>query len=338
MYRPYGPASDDSKRKKYGLAKSSGGRESGVKAVVVSIALLLTSATPCLARVIYPRVISTGHFSANYADLVQGGEKKQVKIPIPVYVIRHPQEGLILFDSGLGLNFKRQLEGWWVHRFFQRFLPYELGPGETAAEQLAQEGIDPKEVRYIVVSHLHYDHAGGLADFPNATLVVSEDEWRHADTNRWQAALRGYRKEQYQDLNNRVQLIEYSPGSVYGPFEASFDLFGDGSLILLETPGHTPGHQSLLVKNLVTCPGGAGSSGRPGQRQDPSHCDALLTGDAVWVPEGYQRPAPKGWKARFLEEERDEAWITTQKIHQFHQENPEVVILTGHDPDMRQFR
>lgn len=314
---------------------------------------------PSLARVIYAGSISltplsTGHFSANYADLVQGGAEKNVKIPIPVYVIRHPQEGLILFDSGLGLNFKRQLEGWWVHRFFQRFLPYELGPGETAAEQLAQEGIDPKEVRTIVVSHLHYDHAGGIADFPNATIVVSEDEWRHADTNRWQAALRGYRKEQYQDLNNRVQLIEYSPGSVYGPFEASFDLFGDGSLILLETPGHTPGHQSLLVKNLLACPEGTGPvSGPPPLtaslaqklaagdqrgtpvRSHPPACDILLTGDAVWVPEGYQRPAPKGWKARFLEEERDEAWITTQKIHQFHRENPEVVILTGHDPEIK---
>ena len=288
--------------------------------------------------------------------MVQGGEKKPVKIPIPVYMIQHPQEGLILFDSGLGLNFKKHLEGWWLHRFFQNFLPYELGIGETAVEQLVQEGIDPKEVRYVVVSHLHYDHAGGLADFPNATLVVSEDEWRHANANRWQAALRGYRKEQYQDLENRVQIIEYPPGSVYGPFEASFDLFGDGSLILLETPGHTPGHQSLLVNGVEPCPNGAGPvSGPPPLtaslaqklaagdqrgapvRSHPPTCDVLLTGDAVWVPEGYQRPAPKGWKARFLEEARAEAWITTQKIHQFHQENPEVMIVTGHDPEMKPF-
>ncbi len=292
----------------------------------------LTRAIFAEGRTVKLEILSTGTFEANYSDLVAGGASRQVTLPIPVYLIRHPSNGMILFDSGLGLKFKSQLQGWWLHRLFQLFLPYHLGAGETASEQMVAQGIQAKDVRYIILSHLHYDHAGGLADFPKAQILVSEDEWQHGDVSRLRARFYGYMKEMYEGMEDRVQLIEYPPVSNYDPFEASLDLFGDGSLMLLATPGHTPGHQSLLLPSVFPCP-----------RIDKAHdagpdrpCPVLLTGDAVWVRENYERPAPKGWKAQFIEESKEQAWETTQKIHQFHQEHPEVVIISGHDPERLQ--
>lgn len=95
----------------------------------------------------------------------------------------------------------------------------------------------------------------------------------------------------------------------------SFNPPGDGSLLLLSTPGHTPGHQSLLVTL------GSGKK-------------VLLAGDAVWVRENYEKPAPKGWKARLIEEDDEEAWRTTLAIRQFHEDYPEVMIIPGHDPHL----
>ena len=256
--------------------------------------------------------LSTGTFKANYADLVTGGTSETVRLPIPVYLIRHPQ-GVVLFDSGLGTRFDREVSGWWVNQLLEIFLPYRLLPKETAVQQLRELGIPPGAVTTVVVSHLHFDHAGGLRDFPQAQVVVSRAEWDNAQVGRWRARMRGIIKEQLEGL--KIWPIDYQPGTAYSSFEASLDLFGDGSLLLLSTPGHTPGHQSLLVTT------GSGKK-------------ILLTGDAVWVRENYEQPSPKGWKVRLVGEETEEAWRTTLAIRQFHQDHPEVLIIPGHDPHL----
>ncbi len=276
--------------------------------------LFLSTPLPAVAEEVSILPLASGTFRTNFKYMVDGGESKSIKIPIPFFVIRHPQ-GVVLFDSGLGENFRDQVRGWWVHRLFQLLLPYQFKRSDAAIYQLGKMGIRPEEVGHIIVSHLHYDHAGGLRDFPQATVVVSRGEWEHANVSRWRAQLRGVMTEQLEGVGKRLWIIDYQPGTAYGPFDASLDLFGDGSLTLLSTPGHTPGHQSLLVTL---------GSGRK----------VLLTGDAVWVRENYQKPAPKGWMVRTFEEKGDEAWETTLKIRKFSEENRETTIIPGHDPNL----
>lgn len=258
------------------------------------------------------RLLSTGAFRANYADLVEGGGKRKVFLPIPVYLIQH-ERGTVLFDSGLGTRFDQEVESWWLNRLLQLPLPYYLKREETAVERLSGLQMPPSAVRAIVISHLHFDHAGGIRDFPEAEVVVSRAEWERLAGNRWLVRSRGIIAEQLEGA--KPWIIDYQPGTALGPFEASYDLFGDGSILLISTPGHTPGHQSLLVTL---------KSGKK----------VLLTGDAVWVGDNYLKPAPKGWKARLVEEDEKEAWRTTLMIRQFHEENPDILIIPGHDPDL----
>ncbi len=255
-----------------------------------------------------------GWFRTNFKYMVDGVAPEDVKIPIPYYVIRHP-EGVVLFDSGMGTRYRDYVRSSWMHRLNQLILPETIQRDQAAVEQIKKLGIRPEEVRFIVMSHLHYDHAGGLQDFPRATVVVSRGEWENAGVGPLQAKLRGVMKEQLQGIENRLWLVDYQPGTAIKPFDASFDLMGDHSLVLLMTPGHTPGHQSLLVTL---------GSGR----------QVLLAGDAVWTRENYEKPAPKGWLIRHLEEDNDEAWETTLKFHEFHKLYPEVEIIPGHDPHL----
>lgn len=256
--------------------------------------------------------LTTGTFRSNFRHMVSGGESRTVKIPIPVYVIRHPK-GVFLFDSGLGRDFANEVGG--VRRLSQLLLPSQFNREDAAVVQLKKIGIPPESVRYIVVSHLHYDHAGGLRDFPEARVVVSRAEWENANVGGLRAALRGIMPGQLAGVEKRLWLVDYGAGTSLDPFDASLDLFGDGSLLLLSTPGHTPGHQSLLVTL------GSGKK-------------VLLTGDAVWVRENYLRPVPKGWFIRHLEEKEGEAWATTLRIKKFHEENPGTFIIPGHDPNL----
>jgi glyoxylase-like metal-dependent hydrolase (beta-lactamase superfamily II) len=143
-----------------------------------------------------------------------------------------------------------------------------------------------------------------LRDFPAAKVVVSRREWENADVGRWKARFRGVMSETLAGVRERLLLVD----------DDRYDLFGDGALVLLSTPGHTPGHQSLLVTT---------ESGRR----------VLLTGDAVWVEENYRKPAPKSWIVAHLEEsDADQAWASTLAIRRFAEENPEALIVPGHDP------
>jgi N-acyl homoserine lactone hydrolase len=157
----------------------------------------------------------------------------RVAVPVPFYVIEHP-DGVALFDCGLPTaladpqdSFRKALQS--------QDLDVTFEPEETVASHLERLDIDPARVRYVVLSHLHFDHAGGLHQIPNATVVVQRQEWAagfEADV-----AARYFLRKRFYDLGHAVETIE-----------GEHDLFGDGSVTCIPSPGHTPGHQSLRVR------------------------------------------------------------------------------------------
>jgi glyoxylase-like metal-dependent hydrolase (beta-lactamase superfamily II) len=98
-------------------------------------------------------------------------------------------------------------------------------------------------VRWVVLSHLHTDHVGGIGGFPGAEVLVSGTEWRRATGAG--GRLRGYLPQHWPE-HVQPRLVE-STGPAPGPFAGSYDVAGDGTMMIVPTPGHTPGHLSLLV-------------------------------------------------------------------------------------------
>ncbi|MBO9499257.1 MAG: N-acyl homoserine lactonase family protein [Novosphingobium sp.] len=154
------------------------------------------------------------------------GEAGRITIPVTAYLIDHPK-GLALFDSGLGARYARPantpIDG-----------IVDLAEGETIDCRLRAIGVDPADVRWIVASHLHVDHAGGNAYFPNATVIVQKAEYCHA-----------FGEAEGDPVYDRA---DYDTGQPFLRIEGEHDLFGDGAVVVFPTPGHTPGHQSAKIR------------------------------------------------------------------------------------------
>jgi N-acyl homoserine lactone hydrolase len=182
-----------------------------------------------------------------------------------------------------------------------------LEPGRDLPAQLRERGLEARDVGLVVLTHLHEDHASGISGFPNATFVVTAAEW-HAATTDPRPLLRGYRPAQF-DFVFDYRTLSYDRSGItsYSSFGRTFDLFGDGSVRLAYTPGHTAGHQSVVCKLRDR--------------------DFVIAGDAVYTwrqLEGGQpqaRPVdPHTWRRSLRE------------LQLFHRQYPQAVIVPGHDP------
>lgn len=176
--------------------------------------------------------------------------KSWFPIPINVFLVEH-RNGLVLFDAGLSPavtanpNYVRSGVGrYFLHKLFR----LHIGADDTLAHNLAMLGYRAADVDKVVVSHLHFDHVGGISEVPQADLLVSRDEWRQLD---------GRHPERDFIFREHIELpgakwrpVDFAATAdpLFAPFGGSFDLMGDGSMVLLPTPGHTAGSMSMLVQ------------------------------------------------------------------------------------------
>ena len=216
-----------------------------------------------------------------------------VDVPVPFFLIRHPR-GDVVVDGGNPLAVARDAHAHWGT--LADHFEVHMTEDQHCAAQLSRLGVEPESVGHVVQTHLHIDHTGALGHFPNATVVVHARELQAARTADAPAAS-GYVREDYDRPELRWQ-----------PAAGELDLFGDGTIRLFETPGHSAGHMSLVLDLDET--------GR-----------VLLTADAAdnraqW--EGRQHP-----RALFS---REQAKQSLERLHELaHRDDPLLVL--GHDPE-----
>jgi glyoxylase-like metal-dependent hydrolase (beta-lactamase superfamily II) len=229
--------------------------------------------------------------------------------PINAYVIEH-RDGLVLFDTGqdrASVTDPGYFPGGITGFLYGRLARFQISPQETLTAGLGPLGYAAGDVTTAVLSHLHQDHIGGLAELSHAGIVVSQAEWDTLSSPLPQ--LRGLMRRHIDLPGLRWNRITAEPAGDPGlaPFRAGHDLSGDGSLVLLPTPGHTPGSVSLLVR-------------RPGR--PPLIMVGDLTYDAHLLQAGH---VPGVGSRRRLRE-------ATAMINTMRWRNPGLVILPAHDP------
>lgn len=165
-------------------------------------------------------------------NAVIDGSDGATVFPVPSWLIEHP-DGLVLFDAGMHIDLQTS-----VDRIGEgtasRFTP-DFNAGEELGARLIDRTIRPSDITHLVLSHLHFDHAGGTEEIPDARLVVQRAEWESGQDQRM---------IDYGIYNP----ADYDHGHDRELLDGEHDLFGDGRVVCLPTPGHTKGHQSLRVE------------------------------------------------------------------------------------------
>jgi N-acyl homoserine lactone hydrolase len=162
-------------------------------------------------------------------------------LPTFAYAIEH-RDGVILVDAGASAA-NKSLPRW--HPYFRNSVGFDIEPGQEAGPQLRAIGIGPRDVRRIVMTHLHIDHDGGLKAFPESEILVSPGELARASGIA--GRIRGYLPQRWPKHFDPKPLI--LDGGRYGPFERSKRLSADGAIVAVSTPGHTPDHLSVIVED-----------------------------------------------------------------------------------------
>jgi glyoxylase-like metal-dependent hydrolase (beta-lactamase superfamily II) len=153
--------------------------------------------------------------------------------------------GLVLVDTGFGMrDVERPHER--LSPFFLYFNNIQLDPHHTALGQVRSLGFDPADVRHIVLTHLDFDHAGGLEDFPNAAVHVLRAEFDAARARKGIVAAGRYRPEQWDEV--KAWRLHRPRGERWFGFESVRDLPGlPPEILMIPLPGHTAGHAGVAI-------------------------------------------------------------------------------------------
>jgi N-acyl homoserine lactone hydrolase len=187
-------------------------------------------------------------------------KQRDITIPVSMWIIDHPK-GLVVFDTGNNVAISDGMDSckkYWAPGNCD-FLKPSQKREDVIDMQLKKQGFDPAKVKAVITSHTHLDHTGNIALFPNAIHVFQRKE-----------LYQGWWPEKFQGRTSPGTFVMGDLSSArefnYLELEGDYDLFGDGSVLVLSTPGHTLGHQSVKAKL---------ASGRT----------IIMSQDAIWMQE-----------------------------------------------------
>jgi N-acyl homoserine lactone hydrolase len=222
-------------------------------------------------------------------------------LPIYTWVIEH-EEGIILVDTGETSRVHQNGYHPSWHPFYRRAARFSVHPDEEIGPQLRTLGIAPRDVRQVVLTHLHTDHAGGLIHVTGSKIWVSRQELARASG--FGGKLQGYLPHRWPKWW-QPEFVRFDDRSV-GPFRQSMSLTRKGDVLIVPTPGHTPHHVSVVV------------CGTP---------SIFLAGDTSYT----ERLLLEG-KVDGVSPDLAIARRTLSQISAFAEEQP-VVYLPSHDPE-----
>jgi N-acyl homoserine lactone hydrolase len=250
--------------------------------------------------------IQTGRLVGNKTFLRGRGwssllrRREPVEFPVYSYIVEHP-EGHIAIDTGLGAAVR-------VPRAQRRFVPCPIvGPTDEIGLQMRAKGLRAADVTTVVLTHLDWDHAGGVSAFPNAKVLVHRPEYEFASS----ALGRMRYQPRFWPPDFEPTLYDLDP-EPHGPFPESKTLTADGGIRLVPLPGHSIAQVGAIVQS--------------------NGCALLLAADHMlrqdWFVEDYRAGHLLGLGIFFPKLARE----TSRRIHRFAQDAP-TVLLPAHDAD-----
>jgi len=232
--------------------------------------------------------------------------REWLQVPVPAFLVEHPKVGAILIDTGfhpsVAVNPSQNLG----RISLTAFKDLQMEPEQAVSAQLRARGMEPAAVKVVVMTHLHTDHASAIAEFPGATFVVSKAEWEAATDD---GPMHGYVQRQF-DHAFEYRLLDFDrpPVASFAGFARGLDLFGDGSVRCVYTPGHTLGHMSVVLRTRDR--------------------EVLVASDAI-----YMRQSLDDSHLPYRTEDEHLFRRSLREIAQYRKQTPDALIIPGHDWD-----
>ena len=249
-------------------------------------------------------VLSDGWTSAREALLLRGGSwSKVVRCSVTAVLLESRQHGPVLFDCGYSSRFFAETEGW-PGSLYRALTPATLTDPTGIAGILRRRGIDPDRLAHLIASHWHADHVGGLRDFPHAVVHANRSGWEAVRSLQGLAAVqRGVLPGLFpEDLEQRLHDVNEGD-----------DVFGDGSLTVLELPGHAVGQIGIRF---------VAEDQRP----------VLLVADACWLSTAFRENRPPHPLTKILHDSKAYQ-DTLQRLYDLSRSEPDLLIVPSHCPE-----
>jgi glyoxylase-like metal-dependent hydrolase (beta-lactamase superfamily II) len=261
------------------------------------------------------RLLSAGFCLHPEAMTLRGGSWSPCEFPAGFGLICHHRFGAVLYDTGYSKHFFLQTRSF-PNSLYAMITPPTLAKTEPAFDQLSDLGIAANDVRTIIVSHFHSDHLSGLRDFPKATIICSERGWQSVRQLRgFGALLKGFLPELMPaDTEQRLLFVEALP-AIELPVEmrvfgAGRDIFGDGTLITVELPGHTASQLGLLI--------------------NANDQRILLVADAAWSTKAIETDTPPPALTTDFLGDTKAYRKTLQRLSNLRRTSPELLMFPSH--------
>lgn len=257
------------------------------------------------------KILKAGYCVQNEICSIKKGKNKKTKFYAMFVLLKHEKFGYILFDTGYGSHFYKASKNF-PYSIYAKVTPVFIDEENSAKQIIEKLGIKADAISYIIISHFHADHIGGLRDFNKAKFICLEEAYKDIENKRGFSALkRGFLPYLLPDdfnkrllfLNNKIKSDKYKPFNFY------YDIFEDGSILAFDLSGHAKGQIGILIK------------------------DKFFIADACWYSNSYKKNLPPPLWVRLLLGNNKEYLKTLNKLHQFYKDHPEIEIIPSHCND-----
>lgn len=253
-----------------------------------------------------------GYCHSKESHVIKGGRKKDIEFHALWGLIKHPQKGWILYDTGYAERFYDATKNY-PNKIYAKITKVFISKDQEIQFQLKENNISPLEIKHIILTHLHADHIGGLKDFPNANIYLSRDALEQfnkiPDVLAFSKAI--LKDLIPKDFIERTIVIEDKCNVVKeNILNSTYDLFGDNSIQIVPIPGHAAGQVGVIVET--------------------DRNKYFLVSDACWLKKSYEDYALPNQIVRLFFDSWNDYKKTLFMIHKYHKANPKTNIVPTH--------